>query len=773
MSAAKYTVTPAVLALFCAAIVVAARPANAAPLLVTTTADSGSGSLRQALADAQDGDTIQFDPSLNGQTILLTSGELAVNNSITISGPGDNLLAVSRPFEGPDYRIFHVTSGHTVNMEGLTISNGKSDHSGGTGILVQDANLTINSCTISGNAIASLGGGSIAIISNTSIINTLNIVRSRIINNRGGGINNHRSILTITDSTISGNFNDYGGAIYGGGSVISNCTISGNTASSGGGIYADGPLTIRNSTLSGNSTFIQGGQGGAIWLVPPGGTITNCTFSGNTATNGGGIYLSGALTMGNTIMQAGSSGANISGGPIASLGYNLSSDNSAGFTGPGDQINTNPMLGGLQDNGGPTFTQALLPGSPAIDTGDPNFTPPPSTDQRGYPRVSNGRIDKGSFEVQVPVTPSPTPMPTPTPCLPVVTQSSSQAITTGNSLSCNDGTTHTDNSYWRAFDMTAYAGGGQYCINSVSFGVEFANITQPVTVHLYTTSNFPAGFPGSLSQIAATTLNVGSAQNGTVVTTPLVVTVPAGTPQLVMELFTPNGQPGGYRFFVGSNAALETGPSYFSAPACGITTPTTTAAIGFPNMHIVFDVNGTCTCPTPTPTPCPIYNISGKVGQCTTAGPSGIALPGVTITRTVSGGGGNGSTTTDQNGNYFFPAFGCETNTFTPSKAARLPGSPGINTIDVLAVQRHFLAISLLTGCQLGAADCASPAGITTVDVIAIQRFFLGMTTGTGNVGKYGFTPASRSYSLLFSDQTNQNYDAIVFGDVASPFALP
>jgi hypothetical protein len=145
----------------------------------------------------------------------------------------------------------------------------------------------------------------------------------------------------------------------------------------------------------------------------------------------------------------------------------------------------------------------------------------------------------------------------------------------------------------------------------------------------------------------------------------------------------------------------------------------------------------------------------------------------VTITRTISGGGGGGSTTTDEEGNYFLSAFGCETNTFTPSKAARLPGSAGIDTIDVVAVQRHFLAISLLTGCRLAAADCASPAGITTADVIAIQRFFLGLTTGIGNVGQYSFTPASRSYSLLFSDQTGQNYDTIVFGDAAAPFANP
>ena len=93
------------------------------------------------------------------------------------------------------------------------------------------------------------------------------------------------------------------------------------------------------------------------------------------------------LEIGNTILNRGASGVNIysnGDGIVTSLGYNLSSDDGGGIlTGPGDQINTDPLLGPLQDNGGPTFTHALLPGSPAIDAGDPNFTPPPFFDQRG------------------------------------------------------------------------------------------------------------------------------------------------------------------------------------------------------------------------------------------------------------------------------------------------------------------------------------------------------------------------------------------------------
>jgi hypothetical protein len=103
-------------------------------------------------------------------------------------------------------------------------------------------------------------------------------------------------------------------------------------------------------------------------------------------------------------------------GTVTSHGYNLSSDNGGGFlTATGDQINTSPALGPLQDNGGPTFTHAPQTGNLAINAGDPNFTPPPLFDQRGYARVYNGRIDIGSVEVQPAPTPTPSATPTATP----------------------------------------------------------------------------------------------------------------------------------------------------------------------------------------------------------------------------------------------------------------------------------------------------------------------------------------------------------------------
>jgi len=125
----------------------------------------------------------------------------------------------------------------------------------------------------------------------------------------------------------------------------------------------------------------------------------------------------------------------------------------------------------------------------------------------------------------------------------------------------------------------------------------------------------------------------------------------------------------------------------------------------------------------------------------------------------------------DASGNYLFSVPSGGSYTVTPSKVALPPGSSGINTTDVVAVQRHFLSIGTpLSGCRLTAADVNGDASINTVDVVAIQRFFLAQSTGTANVGKYQFNPVNRSYPGVVGNQTNQNYDALVFGDVVTPF---
>ena len=244
----------------------------------------------------------------------------------------------------------------------------------------------------------------------------------------GGGISN-QLVMFIDNSTISGNSTGIGGGgIYNTGpfTTIDSSTVSGNSATGinelegwgdGAGIYNSGSLEISNSTLSNNNSSRAGGGVSNRNEL----TISHSTLSGNGAIEGSGIAnytANGTVEIGNTILKISPISPGIfNTGTVMSQGYNLCSDNGSGLlTAPGDQVNTEPMLGPLQNNGGPTFTHDLLIGSPAIDTGDPTFTPPPAHDQRGplYERVSNGRIDIGSLEVQ-PAPPTPTPTGTPSP----------------------------------------------------------------------------------------------------------------------------------------------------------------------------------------------------------------------------------------------------------------------------------------------------------------------------------------------------------------------
>lgn len=424
------------LALLAAALVVwgATVTVPATTLTVTSTADSGIGSLREALAGASDGDTI--DATGVSGTILLTGGELLVTNSVIILGPGPAKLAVDGNAAS---RVFHITPSNTVTIAGLTITNGEASESPPLNILAGDgiyngyATLTVSNCTVSGGSASYLGG--IFNHGSGSGSASLTIINSTLSGNNGGGIYNAggyggSATLRITNSTLAGNgtgsygggiVNDgqagsanavlvncnvrdnladsYGGAIfneaYAGSAtmLIINSTFSGNRGDTGGAIFNHGPfgnanLSIVNSTLSGNSAYTQGGgifnNDGSLVLL-------NNTLNGNAALLGGGIYNHDAfgstyIQIGSTILNAGASGKNIDGDvpyseAFDSLGYNLSSDDGAGFlTNATDQTNTDPMLGPLQDNGGPTWTHALLPGSPAIDQGF-NFCGS-STDQR-------------------------------------------------------------------------------------------------------------------------------------------------------------------------------------------------------------------------------------------------------------------------------------------------------------------------------------------------------------------------------------------------------
>jgi predicted outer membrane repeat protein len=489
-------------------LALAAMPGRTATITVTSTADSGPGTLRAALGSAADGDTINF--AVTG-TILLTNGELLVSNSVTIAGPSPGFLAVNG--QGSD-RVFHIAPSGRVTIAGLTITNGYArfpqlPFSGG--ILNDHAALTVSNCVITGNPGGGLynngqdtgdafvivrdstlannsgtggiwndgeypGGGATVVVSNCIIRGnssyygggirnlgleggsaSVEVYGTTIISNSaasgyGGGIYNGGSTvnayppahanLQVVNSTISSNSATIGGGIASVASlgtasvVVVNCTLSGNSAQTGGGIYSSGyssgsaSLQVSSSTFSGNAAPLGVGGGinnnGSSALQ-----LTHSTFSGNSAYMGGSIYNGGAtnatVTIGSTILDAGLSGGTITNDlttgtvdSVVSLGYNLSSDDAGGcLTNTGDLINLDARLGPLQDNGGPTLTQAPYYGSPAINGGDPNFTPPPYFDQRGpgFPRVLEGRIDIGALEV-----------PTPPPCSSVVTSTADDGL---------------------------------------------------------------------------------------------------------------------------------------------------------------------------------------------------------------------------------------------------------------------------------------------------------------------------------------------------------
>jgi hypothetical protein len=387
-------------------------------------------------------------------------GTLSVSNCTVTSNSYDALYNHAGTLHVNNCVINGNLNGLYNNVGTLAMNNCALSGNSDLGLYSYEGITTASNCVVSGNSQGGLvndgpHGGPPPPNDPIGAPGSMTIADSTISDNSGPGVANMTGFLTVLNSTLSGNSagqaSDGGGILSGtffkapadvtlinstisgnsapggGGGIVGgywnvtivNSTISGNSAGENGGGIAASFLTIMNSTISGNSAGNSGGGIDAGGMV-----ITNSTITGNSAGSGGGIYhYVGNLEISNTILNAGASGENIfnNGGTVTSHGYNVCSDNGGGYlNGPGDQINTDPLLGPLQNNGGSTFTHALLPGSPAIDTGDPNFTPPPFNDERGCPfdRVSNGRIDIGSYETQPQALrrpPCPQPRPTPVP----------------------------------------------------------------------------------------------------------------------------------------------------------------------------------------------------------------------------------------------------------------------------------------------------------------------------------------------------------------------
>jgi uncharacterized repeat protein (TIGR01451 family) len=395
-------------------VTIGVQNAPAATLVVTSLADTGPdaptpGSLRAALANASDGDTIDAT-GLNGTITLIAGASLAadlvIDKNVTVLGPGAANLTIDANQLG---RAFNVTNS-TVTLADITITHGNA--SSGGGIRNDHSQLTLNRCVFSHNS-ATSG----AVIYNNAIdgISHLTINDCVFSENQalasGGAIMsqafNGSATVSIANSTFHNNSASIGGAIHKieGELKVQNSTFSGNSALTGdgaGGAIAniEGPLSVVNSTLSGNSAR----SGGAIYNRAATALVANSTFSGNTASVAGGGILNrtfdgiATLMIGDSILRAGAAGANIrnESGTIVSYGYNLSSDSgvegiggSGDLTAAGDQLNTDPLLGPLADNGGMTLTHLPSAGSPALDRGTSDLLVAFSitTDQRGFART--------------------------------------------------------------------------------------------------------------------------------------------------------------------------------------------------------------------------------------------------------------------------------------------------------------------------------------------------------------------------------------------------
>jgi hypothetical protein len=415
-------------ALACA-IALPAGMAAAESFSVTSTADSGPGSLRAAIVgtgELSEPDTITI--KVGGTIELESELEPLYNGPVSIVGPGSGALTVTRAASAPDFRIFEVGPSISVSFKGLTISGGVASKFGGG--IYSGSPLTLTDVVLTDNeAVASGGENTFAIGGGVVAVGQLTVRESTIRGNRatakgasdetfagGGGIGGIAQ-LTLERSTVAENVAQ---ALSKGGT---------NALAFGGGIQANSGATIVASTISGNS------------LVAAEGALLNSAAGGGFS---GSVDMTGSTVVGNSVVAAGhGNGSNLDltfespvrdtivAEPLGdgedcsveyeSGGFNIDEDGSCGFDQGSDLAKVDPGLDPvLKDNGGPTPTHALLPGSVAIDRGNAFGA---TIDQRGLPRPSDfasipnleggDGSDVGAFELQAPaLQPAPPPVAT-------------------------------------------------------------------------------------------------------------------------------------------------------------------------------------------------------------------------------------------------------------------------------------------------------------------------------------------------------------------------
>jgi hypothetical protein len=429
-------VRPLATALAVAGVLVATSPATAigaalhagdpaqrrASIVVTNCDDDGAGSLREACANAIDGDQIDVG-QLACSTITLASGALADDvsaSNLTITGPvreSGRTLTISGDHAD---RIFVHNGDGTLSLYGLTIEAGRKaggnggclySHGGVSAQAMRFSDCAVAGADVHGGAIFALGDVSLegSSISGSSASGTANA---------SGGAIHSRGRVAITASTLTANTaiaasgsirTGAGGGVYAAlDATIGFSTLSGNHSAFGGGVRAHG-LTLYDSTVSGN---VGEGWGAGVLVATGPAVIANSTiaFNRNGAGAGAGVYLYGEARIDSTIIAGNTTGSPGTPTDVAGKAGAISGAHNliraADIAVPADTLALDPHLDPLlQDNGGWSPTHALLPGSPAVDHGSNPLEL--CCDQRFvrvgtivlFERVVGAAADIGAFEI--------------------------------------------------------------------------------------------------------------------------------------------------------------------------------------------------------------------------------------------------------------------------------------------------------------------------------------------------------------------------------------
>ncbi|MFN0278423.1 MAG: choice-of-anchor Q domain-containing protein [Pyrinomonadaceae bacterium] len=809
---------------------------NAATFTVTNTANTGAGSLRQAVLDANaaaGADIIVFDSTFNSpQTITLATVITinGVNDTLTITGPGANLLTIS----GNNLvRIFTINAGEITTITGITftaavtgaISNSgtltvtdstfsaNANTSGGGGITNSGVSLTVTGCTFTSNtnAAGGIGAGGAGIQNNSpATITNSTFSNNSTIGGAGGGAIHNNDVLSVTGSTFTGNAT----------------TVDGQNAFGGAiSVQGGGQLTINSSVLTGNSSLRNGG---AIYYQPNGGTpflvINNSTISNNTANsdsnttgNGGGLYLtgigpvtiSGSTINGNT-SNTGSTTTGRGGGIDVSVVTTITNSTISGNTAQRDG-------GGIYATGVSTTivnidNSTIVGNTAALDCGGlyrASATNPVSfgstiiannTDDGTGPDVL-GTINSNGFNLIENTTGG------------TITGSTATNITGQDpnlgALADNGGVTFThalntgSPAIDKGFSFTATADQRQQtrpvddpAIANASGG-DGADIgafeIQPILQFDSATYSISEG--GGTATITVNRTNGsegvdtvqyatsdGSATGGASCGGGVDYQNASGTltfnPSDLSQTFTVTiCDDGQFKSDETINLTLSSpiGATLGTPVAAVLTilnddTPTPTSTNTFtPTNTATNTATSTATntaTNTPTPTPTPTVAISGTVTY-------GNAIPAATrfVSNVLISGAGspNVSTTTSfPGGTYSLTGFGSGSYTVTPTKTGAINGS--ITSFDAARISQHAASINSLTGNQLIVADVSGNSAITSFDAAQVAKYSVGppfLPPGIGSTSTWIFIPASRNYPSVSSSIAGQDYSALLMGEVS------